>query len=52
LEGQGRRKCDDIKAAARRDGLDWERVRKAAQDEGVSQERVKTFPSYTAWYIP
>lgn len=52
LDGQVRVKCDDVKAAARRDGLDWERVRKAAQDEGVSRERVNAFPSFTAWYLP
>jgi hypothetical protein len=52
LEGQGEVRCDDLKAAARRDGLDWNRVHRAAKDEGVSQSRIRTYPSYTVWYLP
>jgi uncharacterized Ntn-hydrolase superfamily protein len=47
-----RLKTDDLKARARRDGMEWHRVKRAAEDEGVSKERVATFPSYTEWSLP
>jgi hypothetical protein len=52
LDGQGNVRCDDLKAAARRDGLDWNRVHRAAKDEGASQLRIRAYPSHTVWYLP
>jgi putative DNA primase/helicase len=45
-------KLDDLKALARDAGLSWPRVARAAEDEGVSKERVRAFPAFTEWYIP
>lgn len=47
-----RRRVDDLKALAREAGLEWHRVKRAADDEGVSKERLPTWPSPTEWYIP
>lgn len=52
LEGQGDVRSDELRAAARRDGLDWYRIQRAYKDEGVSQRRSETFPSHTVWYLP
>jgi putative DNA primase/helicase len=45
-------KLDELKAMARDTGLSWSRVQRAADDEGISKERVKAFPAYTEWYVP
>jgi hypothetical protein len=50
---EGRRiSVEELKSLAHVDGFVWHRIVRAAKDEGISQERVRVFPSTTLWYRP
>ena len=52
LGGRGNALSDDHKSAARRESLDWNRMHRAAKDEGVYQLRIRTYPGHKVWCIP
>ena len=52
LDNNGRMKLDEIRSRADNEGLQWHRVKRAADDEKVIKERGNSFPSHAEWSLP